>query len=68
MSYYSDAVVTNAGDGVLQLYNGGAQLTIDGAVGGTGTVSTSALMIRKARGISAKWMSENSTRRSATKS
>jgi len=48
MSYYSDAVVTNAGDGVLQLYNGGAQLTIDGAVGGTGTVSTSALMAQTA--------------------
>lgn len=48
MAYFSDAVITNAGNNLLQAYAGGATLTIVGAEGGEGTVSASALLSQTA--------------------
>lgn len=48
MAYFSSAVITNVGNNLLQAYNGGATLVIEGAVGGTGTVDVAALMAQTA--------------------
>jgi hypothetical protein len=45
---WNNAVVTNTGIAMLQQVLGGATLTLDGAVGGTGTVSAASLMAQTA--------------------